>query len=91
MQYKVSILNSYNDKTTFRQSNDTFYFLLYLFLISFINLNKVYSLLKLNRDKEQIQGIDVIFLNKVMKIKTFSCCFLLAIISLIIAVVWILC
>lgn len=91
MQYKISILNYANDKISIRQSNDTFYFLLYLFFISYVNLSKVYALLKMNRDREQITGIDVILLGKTMRIKTFSLCFLLAIISLIIAVLWILC
>lgn len=90
MQYKISILNYATDKISIRQSNDTFYFLLYLFFISYINLNRVYTLLKMNRDREQITGIEIVFLGKIMRIKTFSLCFLLAIISLIIAV-WILC
>jgi len=91
MQYKISILNYANDKISIRQSDNTFYFLLYLFFISYVNLSKVYALLKMNRDREQITGIDVILLGKTMRIKTFSLCFLLAIISLIIAVLWILC
>jgi len=90
MQYKISILNYATDKISIRQSNDTFYFLLYLFFISYVNLSRVYALLKMNRDREQITGIDVILSGKTMRIKTFSLCFLLAIISLIIAV-WISC
>ncbi len=90
MQYKISILNYATDKISIRQSNDTFYFLLYLFFISYVNLSRVYALLKMNRDREQIIGIDIVLFNKTMRIKTFSLCFLLAIISLIIAV-WILC
>lgn len=91
MQYKISILNYANDKISIRQSNDTFYFLLYLFFISYINLNRVYTLLKMNRDREQITGIEIVFLGKTMRIKTFSLCFLLAIILLIITVLWISC